>query len=391
MTGVSYDAAGNQTSADNGGKQLLYDGENRLVEVKSTGAPVTTLAKFEYDGEGRRVRKIAGGVTTVFAYDGGGELIAEYGGTVAAGTPQRQYLVADHLGSTRMIVGPDGSCVQRMDYAPFGGEIPRTEPCYTGTAGVAQKFTGKERDAETGLDYFGARYFGASQARFTASDPHNPVIESRGQVEFQQYLSQPLNWNRYSYARSNPLKYLDPDGRETKLAVGRQTQDNPFGHVAIIINDKVYSYGTNYNGGAKRDWGASASTYLSKQANLRETDLLTIKVSDQQEQQLEQILNQNNPNDAGAPPYDLIGNSCVTQCERALVKADVVKHEGPGPVFVGRGGAEFQRAGTNPTITPQGLADRIHSQGQVASISTVGQQQVGMVRSTINAIIGLFR
>ena len=66
----------------------------------------------------------------------------------------------------------------------------------------AQKFTGKERDAETGLDYFGARYFSGAQGRFTsADDPFN-----------DQDTSDPQSWNLYGYVRNNPLTSIDPTG-----------------------------------------------------------------------------------------------------------------------------------------------------------------------------------
>jgi len=61
---------------------------------------------------------------------------------------------------------------------------------------------GKERDQETGLDYFGARYFSGAQGRFTSADP----LLSSGTVY------NPQTWNRYSYALNNPFKYTDPTG-----------------------------------------------------------------------------------------------------------------------------------------------------------------------------------
>lgn len=60
----------------------------------------------------------------------------------------------------------------------------------------------KERDIETGLDFFGARYYASTQGRFTSSDP----LLSSGSV----YA--PQTWNRYSYTINNPLKYTDPFG-----------------------------------------------------------------------------------------------------------------------------------------------------------------------------------
>ncbi len=66
------------------------------------------------------------------------------------------------------------------------------------------RFTGKERDAETGLDYFGARYYASRVGRFTAVDPVVPIDAA---------LRDPQLWNRYAYVRNNPLRYTDPDGR----------------------------------------------------------------------------------------------------------------------------------------------------------------------------------
>ena len=64
------------------------------------------------------------------------------------------------------------------------------------------EFTGKERDSETGLDYFGARYFSAAQGRFTSVDP----------LMASAHASDPQSWNRYAYALNNPLKFIDENG-----------------------------------------------------------------------------------------------------------------------------------------------------------------------------------
>jgi len=65
------------------------------------------------------------------------------------------------------------------------------------------KFTGKERDAETGWDFFGARYMASAQGRFASAD--SEVIP--------QGLGNPQEWNKYAYTRGNPLRLTDPDGR----------------------------------------------------------------------------------------------------------------------------------------------------------------------------------
>ena len=70
------------------------------------------------------------------------------------------------------------------------------------------QFTSKERDTETGLDYFGARYYSGAQGRFTSPDPENASAS----------LFNPQAWNAYSYALNNPNKYVDPDGESPLLA-----------------------------------------------------------------------------------------------------------------------------------------------------------------------------
>lgn len=72
-------------------------------------------------------------------------------------------------------------------------------------AGSPGEFTGKERDVETGLDYFDSRYFGAAQGRFTSPD----VLMGK-----PEWLVDPQRWNRYAYVRNNPLKYIDPNGED---------------------------------------------------------------------------------------------------------------------------------------------------------------------------------
>jgi RHS repeat-associated protein len=143
-----------------------------------------------------------------------------------AGTLYREanWLVADHLGTPRMIVNKSGSLasVKRQDYLPFGEELfagtggRASTQGYTGDS-VRQKFTQKERDIETGLDFFGARYYGSLQARFTSPDP----LLSSG------HLEDPQTWNRYSYTLNNPLCFVDPTGLFTinsKLSHEQQEQ-----------------------------------------------------------------------------------------------------------------------------------------------------------------------
>jgi RHS repeat-associated protein len=85
---------------------------------------------------------------------------------------------------------------------------------------VRSRCTGKERDSESGLDMFGARYYGSSMGRFTSADSYSPQLECRTSSCFNNYVGNPQNWNRYTYTRNNPLAFVDPDGEQTELAVG---------------------------------------------------------------------------------------------------------------------------------------------------------------------------
>ncbi|MEW5980679.1 MAG: RHS repeat-associated core domain-containing protein [Acidobacteriota bacterium] len=78
--------------------------------------------------------------------------------------------------------------------------------------GLRHEFTAKERDSESSLDYFIARYHSGAQGRFQSPDPYNPVVDIDEADEFSDYLSQPQNWNRYVYVWNNPLRFIDPNG-----------------------------------------------------------------------------------------------------------------------------------------------------------------------------------
>jgi RHS repeat-associated protein len=73
--------------------------------------------------------------------------------------------------------------------------------------GTGSRSSGKERDAETGLDFFLARYYSGAQGRFLSPDPGNAGASPED----------PHSWNAYAYARNNPLIYTDPDGLSYRL------------------------------------------------------------------------------------------------------------------------------------------------------------------------------
>src|SRR5208337_4733309 len=123
-------------------------------------------------GEGRRVQKVLGSVTTNYVYDAEDQLAAEYApqpATSDCGTPTC-YFTEDHLGSTRLLTDQNGNVAKRFDYLPFGEEIFAGAGGRTATDPLNPKFTGKVRDNETGLDFMEARYFSSAEGRFTIPD-----------------------------------------------------------------------------------------------------------------------------------------------------------------------------------------------------------------------------
>jgi RHS repeat-associated protein len=205
---TGYDAAGNQQQFNPW--TVSYDAENRLQSAVSGNGTVT----MTYDGEGRRVKRQTGTSLTYYVYDAFGHLAAEYTNVAGVAPCSTCYVTADHLGSVRAVSGT-GGVVARYDYLPFGDAILMDRgnrsavKCSTGTPGCYgalwhsyQRFTGKERDAETGLDYFGARYYSGAQGRFTSPDA--PLLD--------QHPADPQSWNLFAYGRNNPLRFVDPTG-----------------------------------------------------------------------------------------------------------------------------------------------------------------------------------
>jgi RHS repeat-associated protein len=212
---------------------FTYDAEYRVNAASANGT-----IDYVYDGEGRRVQKQATTFVTTYADDTSGKVVTEYGvQNPTTGSPiaesGTEYVEGDHLGDSRMLINDAGQVVRRWDYLPFGEQIPTGLDGRSSDYGpaafpstpddVLKKFTGKERDAETGLDYFGARYFSSPMGRFVSADtkasPHD--------------ITDPQGWNKYGYSRNGPLRYTDPDGKDWKDVVGGALNafgsDNAFG------------------------------------------------------------------------------------------------------------------------------------------------------------------
>jgi RHS repeat-associated protein len=129
------------------------------------------------------------------------------------------------------------------------------------------KFTGKERDSETGLDYFGARYYGSNMGRFTSVDPIWITKER---------LLDPQRLNLYAYGLNNPLRFIDPDGMDVTLGTcSGATQQQCFEQVQAGLRkeDREHVHlvqGDGTNGFKKGEYGITVDAdYKSDSKNFQ--------------------------------------------------------------------------------------------------------------------------
>jgi RHS repeat-associated protein len=205
ISGLTYDASGNTQS--DGVNTYTWNAESEL----KTAAGVT----YAYDGTGRRVAKVG---SKLYWYGSGGEILAE---TDAAGNTQNEYVFfggkrvavlpagstplyyeEDFLGSSRVIVQSNGTLCYDADFTPFGGER-----AYTSTCSQNYKFEGKERDAETQNDDFGARYYSWRIGRWLSSDWSGIPTP----IPYANFTN-PQTLNLYSMVADDPESFADLDG-----------------------------------------------------------------------------------------------------------------------------------------------------------------------------------
>ena len=199
----AYDVNGNLTKDLNKG---ITDIQYNVLNLPSTvsfsdGSTIT----YTYGADGTKLRtvyKIGSTTTTTdycgnVIYENGTQklLLTEEGYINLTGTQQYHYYLKDHQGNNRVVINQSGTVEETNHYYPFGGVF--------GTTGNTQpyKYNGKEFDTKKGLNWYdyGARYYDAALGRFTTVDPSS-----------ENYYA----FNPYSYCVNNPIKYIDPDGKD---------------------------------------------------------------------------------------------------------------------------------------------------------------------------------
>src|SRR5258706_12696862 len=242
----TYDANGNMLS--DGVQCYGYNEANQLSQVKTCSNNQLTAA-YTYDYNGNRIvkklytngvlsatvyspsdsyetKKIVAGNSTqnTSYYYANNQLIAKKN---PDGT--KVYYQNDQLGSASLITNQSGALVEQTTYDPWG--VVRQ-------GGVASKFqyTGQEKDQESGLNYYNARYYNPNVRRFTQADTIIPDLYN------------PQTLNRYSYVTNNPLRYTDPSGHCIEdLCIGELILASTYIYVELpTIN--------NYVSGALLSW-----------------------------------------------------------------------------------------------------------------------------------------
>jgi RHS repeat-associated protein len=160
-----------------------------------SASPVGNYYLYSFDGKLLQTYNVYGILLKDYIYMGD-RLIAEYDHVGS----RFLYYSPDQINSTRVITDSAGTVVYSVTYDPYGGvQIPDQY----NTINPLPKFSGKERDAESELDYFGARYYDKNQYRFISVDPETKPGGARSDTQLL---------NLYTYCRNNPTAFLDPDG-----------------------------------------------------------------------------------------------------------------------------------------------------------------------------------
>lgn len=242
-----YDAAGNMTHRNSAVQNMFYDEENQLIRY---GTDPATDITFGYSVGGQRLWKKKGSMITglwigdLWEYkdedgDGIGQTLCHVkagGELICSFEPDPQpddvfyYYQSDHLGSASVLTDRNGNICQHYGYRAFG-EQRWDDPAYNANLDVSNRYTGQILDKDTGLYYYGARYYAPELGRFIQPDPVIPDAVTAN--------SQALN--RYAYCYNNPLVFNDPSGNDPEEVQIDQVYSGTFSNPVSITQAWIYT------------------------------------------------------------------------------------------------------------------------------------------------------
>jgi RHS repeat-associated protein len=335
LTGASYDDAGNMkqhgaahryvwdsvrmlSSRNDGQDVYIYTAGDERVAVKSGETWKWSLR----DPSGRVLREMEStGPTGTWRWIE--DFVHRGRQVVAAERPAaeggRRHMHLDHIGTPRLLTDATGQAISRHDFLPLGIEL--TSNHQERDRGDARenklRFTGHERDFVGGtasdnvdtLDYMHARYYRSEVGRFLSVDP-SPKLR----------LQQPQSWNRYAYSLNNPLKYVDPDGRDAVVFIvsSGSRWDEKGGHAAVWVESGNRQGGVSRGGYdiGKNGWKDFLAHYTGQG---REIHAYILKTTDAQDQAMLDFID--DKGDAAGTDVDRSIQTCgLTQnCASAVV------------------------------------------------------------------------
>jgi RHS repeat-associated protein len=173
-----------------------------------------------------------------------------------------RYYHQDHLGSSAAMTDAVGELIEEAAFYPSG--IPRYEHRLR-SIDESYRFTQKERDRESGLHYFEARYLIARSGRFASIDPMYAAPDTLTSSELGSFLARPQELNLYAYAFNNPLRYNDPNGLDAKDKVA---WGNDAAGAAAGAADEAALWNYRFNPSASSSGAPTALKVVGKSATV---------------------------------------------------------------------------------------------------------------------------
>ncbi|HQG41421.1 MAG TPA: RHS repeat-associated core domain-containing protein [Spirochaetota bacterium] len=278
-----YDANGNLTAVYDTAKQfnriLSWDDDNRLTKTVDTTNGSSVATSYAYDAKGMRIVKDGPYGKSIYIDTGyvesgapqttapivsnhifvGNTRVASVVKHIEEKQPATYFYASDHLGSSSVLTTQQGSYHERIEYLPYGETWVEDKAISDGYS-TPYKFTGKELDTETGLYYFGARYYDARVSRWISADPALEKYipkpndydtehdfywyifnDASGKLPGMGGVYNSININVYCYGGLNPVKFVDPDGNDIIL-LNKSYGAAGNGHNGVLIGNDNYGW-----------------------------------------------------------------------------------------------------------------------------------------------------